>query len=134
MSSLFRSRLASSNSTRIANPNADNGPFDGYRDSEDAEPKAGLKELKLPVKESVGDEENGQGFLSGPTRLETSPAWRRGLAATSPSTAPEDKESDDILPLLANSSRTINYSRRRCRRPKLARCVLFPLLGFFFML
>ncbi|KAE8140609.1 PLC-like phosphodiesterase [Aspergillus pseudotamarii] len=134
MSSPFRSPLASSNSTRIGTPHANNGPFDSYRASEDSEPKADLRELKLSVKESVGDEGNGQGFLTGPTPLETLPAWRRGLAATSPFTASEDKESDDVLPLLANSSRTLSYSRRRCRGPKLARCVLFPLLGFFIML
>ena len=129
MLSPFHSPLITS--TRISTPQAHN---DRYRDSEDAEPQAGLEEFKLSVREPVSGDANEQGFLTGPTRLETLPAWRRGLATNSPFTTPGSNESDNVLPLLANSSRTPNYSRKRCRKPKLTRCVLFPLLGFFVML
>ncbi|KAE8380129.1 PLC-like phosphodiesterase [Aspergillus bertholletiae] len=132
MSSPFYSPLAS-NSTRITNPYANNDPLGRYHDSEDAEFKVGLKEFNLSVKDSASNEGSEQIILTGSTGLETSPVWRRGLAATSPFTAPRDKESDDELPLPSNSSRALDYSRRQRRKPKLPRCVLFPLLGFFVM-
>ncbi|KAE8352855.1 PLC-like phosphodiesterase [Aspergillus coremiiformis] len=128
MSSPLGSPLVS-NSARIATSHE---PVVGYRDSEDAEPNA---EFKLFVKDSATDEGNVQHSLTSCAQLNTIPAWRRGLAAIFPFiTTPSNKDSDDALPLLATHHRATNCSRRRCKRSKLCRCLLFPLLGFFIVL
>lgn len=127
MSAPFRSPLVS-NSARI--PTSPQ-PFDSYRDSEDAELKA---ELKLFVSDSASRVGSEQHRLTRPAQLSVLPAWRRGLAAIFPFTAPRNKEADDALPLLTTHNHTSNCCRRRCRKPRLSRCLLFPVLGCFIML